>query len=117
MRTAALALLLLSGSACAEPFTVDDWKREAAFAALTVMDWQQTHDIARHPGMFELNPLLGRHPSAGRIDRYFAASLLAHVALARILAPQYRVTFQRATIVAEAVVVGRNTYLGLRVQF
>lgn len=111
-----IAAALLS-VALASPFTADDWWREAAFAGLLVMDWQQTHDIGRHPGMYELNPLLGRHPSAGRIDRYFAASLAAHAVIAYALPAPQRRMFQNATVVAEAVVVGRNAYLGLRVTF
>lgn len=108
---------LLIAATLAAPLTSQDWQREAVFAALLVADWRQTQDIRRHPGRFELNPILGRRPSLGRVDRYFAASLLAHAACSLALRPEYRVTYQRATIAAEAVVVGRNAYLGLEIRF
>lgn len=113
----AMAVNLACSAARAEAFGADDWRRELAFAAVTWIDWQQTHDIANHQGMYELNPLLGRHPSAGRIDRYFAAGLLTHLAVSAVLPSPYRAGFQRASITIECAVVARNAYLGLHVRF
>lgn len=36
-------------------------------------DYQQTLDIKNHPGMYEMNPVLGKHPSDTAISAYFIA--------------------------------------------
>lgn len=44
---------------------------------LTVADWAQTIVIARNPLVWsEMNPILGRHPSPGRVHAYFTLCCL-----------------------------------------
>lgn len=49
----------------------------AAAAILTVADWAQTRYIAKNPNDYrELNPILGSHPSVGKVNIYFSTVLL-----------------------------------------
>lgn len=79
MRTAALLLALASLDAQAECLQRDDTTK-AAYAAATVahaIDWGQTRTIAANPDRWqEMNPFLGRNPSASQVNRYFAALVL-----------------------------------------
>ncbi|MDB5813502.1 MAG: hypothetical protein JWN23_619 [Rhodocyclales bacterium] len=44
-----------------------------AAAMLHTADWLQTRQIARDPDhWYETNALLGRHPSIGKVNNYFA---------------------------------------------
>ena len=54
--------------------------------SLLVIDYRQTLDIKNHDNMYEINPILGKHPSDLKITIYFlicsilfvAVSLYAH---------------------------------------
>ena len=52
-----------------------DLAREAIFAAEVLVDYRQTLDIKNHPGVYELNPIMGRHPSDDRIAIGCAATV------------------------------------------
>jgi hypothetical protein len=48
----------------------------------TILDWLQTVSIARDPRhYYELNPILGRHPSERRINIYFSICCSTFLAL------------------------------------
>lgn len=88
-----------------------------AAAAVTTMDWAQTRHIAANPDQWrELNPLLGSHPDAARVNRHFAFGLLGGAAFAHFL-PEYRMVFLKTAFVIEAFMVGRNAHLGIRMSF
>lgn len=89
----------------------------AAALTLTAADWAQTRQIQRYPGAYELNPLLGRLPSAGQVNRYFAICAVSTVALSYTLPPRYSERFLKGMIIVEGLTVARNHYIGLRVQF
>lgn len=112
-----LALALPVPAIAFDPMSDDDLRWQFAYTALHLADYGQTGDIANHPGIRELNPLLGPHPSRARIRNYFAATLLAHWAVTYALPAEHRRKWQAATITLEAVVVSRNAYLGLRVRW
>lgn len=122
-RTAVLLLLLLPLAARAETLLGDRWTqadtlREGAFLALLWADWRQTREIVARPETYwEINPVLGRHPTAGRVDNYFAAAAFGHVLVALALPPPYRAAFQWVTVGWEADVVYRNYRIGLRFGF
>jgi hypothetical protein len=102
----------------APPFDRGDLNRELAYTALHLVDWGQTLNIARNPDRFhERNPILGRHPSPGQVNRYMAASLAAHWLIARALKPKARKIFQGVTLVIKSGFVAGNYSVGLRVDF
>ena len=117
MKIALIALLLLTG--CAHrPF--EDWSkadtaREVAWQALHIIDWGQTLDIADNPDRFhELNPLLGKHPSRGQVNRLFVAGAVAHPIAMGMFRPPYRAWLQYVSLGITGVVVTRNYHIGLR---
>ena len=117
-RFAAAVLLALALPAHAGDWSYGDTRREAIYLTLHALDWAQTRTIARHPERWtERNPILGEHPSVGRVDRYFALTAVGHVGVAHALPPEWRKWFQRSTITLEAVIVGRNRHLGIAVDF
>jgi hypothetical protein len=117
-----LAALTLAALICAPAAAHDDWTnadtaRQAAFFATSLVDLAQTRWIADHPSHCEYNPLLGRHPSSGRVGAYFAAAAAAHTLIAYSLPADWRHGFQYVTIGAELSVVTHNARVGIRLEF
>jgi hypothetical protein len=100
-----------------------DWKDadtewQVAYLLLHAVDWGQTRMIARNPeAYYEINPLLGEHPSVKRVDRYMAMSALAHTAIAYALPPTWRRYFQRVTLSVKAGLVDQNYAIGLTIDY
>jgi hypothetical protein len=124
-----LLLALLAGPIQAEGLNLrpetwgKDWTREdtyrqVAVSALLVVDWAQTRWIVKHPYQFyEINHFLGEHPSVGKINNYFAASILGHAAISYILPSDWRKGWQYVWIGVELEYVRRNYHIGVKVDF
>jgi hypothetical protein len=107
-------VLLLVPSVCFGDWTGEDSAREAVYLGFHVMDWGQTLDIADHPDRWhENNPLLGSHPSRGRVNRHFVLTALLHPVVSYLLPRPYREVWQYSTIGLQVVVVGNNARLGI----
>jgi hypothetical protein len=117
MKNLIALLLILPAFANADDWTTADTQRELVFAALMVADVAQTHDIARHANMEEINPILGKHPSNARINTYFAASMAAQYLIAQALPAEYRHAWQYAGIGFELGFIQSNYKLGIRADF
>jgi hypothetical protein len=133
------AIVALSGCATInykpDPWTTQDTVLQAAFTALTVVDWGQTRSGAAEMKTDqwgntigyryrELNPVLGEHPTKGSIDAYFPAMILAHAGIAYLLPANrdengisWRTIWQSVWIGVEAGYVHRNYQMGIRVGF
>ena len=116
-----LALLLTVASITAQadnrPWTDSEKKLFVAHTALVAADWGQTRSIAKHPDIYEeANPLLGKHPSTGKVDAFFiivlAGSYLWFDAL-----DTNREKYMIYATVLRGVVVGHNYQLGVRIGF
>lgn len=103
-----------------------DYAREAVALGLTVVDWGQTRDIRHHAGMKELNPILGREPSDGKINGYFATVMILHPLVTAALPKQAtilglkispRTAWQYFYIGVEATAISSNWNGGLRMRF
>lgn len=80
------------------------------------IDWLQTRVIAANPLRFyELNPILGRHPSLRRVNIYFSAWLVIVAVLWMVLPTAWGKAGCLFGIVFEAITVWRNHRLGLRI--
>jgi hypothetical protein len=118
-----ILLLLLCPLIPAQPWAAAPWETtdvvfEGVYLTLHAVDWGQTLDIASRGDRYhERNPLLGRHPTRGEVNTYFALTAAAHVALAHWLEPPYRAYFQLFTIALEASVTAANYRIGLRTAF
>lgn len=92
-------------------WTKEDINRELAYYLLHGADWAQTRTIAKNPDRYyEINPILGEHPSTGRVNNYFAATGLGHALLANTLPPEWRKWLQYGSIGVEAAMAGRNKF-------
>lgn len=114
---AAGMLLSLLGGCAGQPLSAKEWKLEAAFLTAGLIDYGQTLDIKNHPGMYETNPLLGRHPSDTRIRNYFIAAGLTHVGVTHLLPRKYREHWQLGTLILQVGAVDNNHRIGLRMDF
>jgi hypothetical protein len=86
--------------------------------ATLIADWGQTRSIAKNEDKWkELNLILGEHPSVGRVNTYFATSILATAGVAYLLKDNYRKGFLLGIIILETVVVIRNQSLGIHFSF
>lgn len=131
----------------ADQWSTADVAREVVYQAVAVRDWGETRTIAESKtrpcqwvnyyvggsstpsGQWqtcasgyswryhEINPLLGQHPSVGRVNTYFVLSSLAHIAVSNALPETWRAAWQYVTIGVEAGVVARNDSLGIAVNF
>lgn len=93
-------------------WTREDTARQVAWSILTLADRLQTLDIARDPRCYEINPLLGRHPSDGRINSYFAASLIAKALVSSWLPAPWRERWQGLGVSSSAYLIGHNDSVG-----
>ena len=122
-RLLALRFIFLSWCISTPSYSADDWSREdvarqTAYTILHVADWAQSRYIAAHPDRFyETNGILGKHPSLGKVNTYFAATLIGHYAITALLPAKYRPVWQYGTITVEAYYVLHNNSLGIGFKF
>ncbi len=113
--------LMLPGCAglpAAPEWSKADVGRELAFGTLLAVDWAQTREIAAHPERYdEHNPILGQHPSSGRVDAYMIAAGALHFGIANLLSGDWRSAWQWGGIVIEAGAIGSNYLIGIGVPF
>lgn len=113
-----LALIALGGPAFAQNWSTQDKVLFATSSVLLVADWAQTRHIARNPDrFFEKNPILGEHPSVGRVNTYFATTLVLNYIVTDALPPKWRTAYQAGLIGVELYVVGNNKRIGIRMDF
>lgn len=112
-------------------WTWEDTITQGVYATFHIMDWAQTNRIARDDDFYELNPILGRNASEGRVNTYMAATLIGHTWIAYELEDKKktynlfgwkfkmnpRKTWQYVWIVLEAGTVYRNHKIGLTIRY
>ena len=115
-----LAFLLFAGCAHYKP---DPWTKnqvilQGVATGLKIIDFGQTLDIAKNPDeYYEINPIIGKHPSTSRVKKYFYASLITQPIITYLLPTDYREAWLGANIVISFYLVERNYGVGLRVNF
>lgn len=113
-----LLLILVTCSGCAhDPWSKPDIAREALYIGVSVVDMGQTLDIKNHPELRETNPLLGDHPSDGRIKTFFVTTRVLHIMAVHWMPAEWRATFQGIGIGYQFATVVSNNRLGLSVNF
>lgn len=127
MRFLAL-LLLLPTLSHADDWTREDTYRQTALTVLLVADWAQTswaikknenHCSYPEPcrSYEEGNPLLGTHPSIGKLNILVGTGIIGHAAVARILPRELREGWQYVWIGIETNAVYRNHQVGIKFHF
>ena len=117
-----ILILLLLVPCSVGAFEIDEWTTrdtilQVTCSALKTIDWLQTREIAVNPKYYELNPILGKHPSRRKVDIYFASTLVGHAAISYLLPHPYRTWWQCCWIGISATTVTRNYRLGIRFNF
>lgn len=116
----AAALVLFSTAVVADnrAWTGEEKAWLGTAAAFTVTDWATTRDLSRryNEGYYENNPILGKHPSTGRVDLYFISAGLIGYTIADNL-DQNRTTFLQMWTAVEIFYTNRNLNIGLKMKF
>jgi hypothetical protein len=81
------------------------------------IDIHCTGNPQKYPGIYETNPLLGRHPSARRVNSIMAASITAHTAIAILSPAPFRTIWQSFWIAAEIKCIHTNYQMGISIRF
>jgi len=102
----------------AEPWTDTQVAAGATLGALLATDYLQTRQIAKQPELYhEVNPVLGQHPSIGKVNLYFATSAVLGYAVLDTLPSDYRDWALAAGLVLELAVTTHNQSIGLKVKW
>jgi hypothetical protein len=80
-------------------------------------DYRQTVYIARHPEYHEINPILGEHPSVGKVNAYFAAGVVIKNGLFFTLPKKYRIPFGLGMTAISTGLVIHNNSVGIKINF
>lgn len=95
-----------------------DYTLLAVATGFIILDWGQTLEIARYPLKYqETNPLLGKHPSVGRVNTMLALGLVLNLGVSRLHNKHLRRTVWAGVTGAEGQAVMSNFNLGIRVKF
>jgi hypothetical protein len=109
-----LAILLAPVRARADDeWTATDKALGVTLAGTLAIDWAQTRGLSKSP-WHELNPILGHHPGAAEINRYFAGVAATSFAIAHVLPHEYRGWFLGGATVLEVGVIAHNYRLGIK---
>lgn len=101
-----------------DKWSIQDKALEAAWQSIHLMDWGQTSMIARNSDRYyEMNPILGKHPSTQMVHGYMAVGALAHLGVTHILPKKWRPYWQGVTIGMSGICVVNNFNVGLGVRF
>ena len=110
-------LLLYTHALAGAPWTREDIWLESTWQVLHVVDWGQTRYISESPDYWEVNPILGRNPTRGRVDAFFVAVAALHWLISDSVGPGIRLRWQWISIGAKGGFVYHNWSLGVGVQF
>lgn len=112
------ACVLYQANAKADDWTPEQQVKLAAAETLLAVDWLQTRQIAKNPDTYhELNPILGNHPSVGRVNLYFLSSAVATYVLADVLPSKYRDWLLTGVIAVEVIATANNANIGVKVRW
>lgn len=80
-------------------------------------DYRQTHYIAKHPEYHEINPIIGEHPSVGKVNIYFAAGAVVKNGIFFALPEKYRIPFGFGMTAVSTGLVIHNNSIGIKINF
>ena len=114
----AITGILLIFNPNAEPMTKDQKVMQGTYLGVHAIDWGQTRYIAKHPDEhYEINPLMGKHPSTEEVDAYMISSALLHTGITMSLPSQYRKYWIGGSFVAKLNLINMNLNAGIGMDF
>jgi hypothetical protein len=117
VKTLLVIIIVLIPSMAMSWDTKDTYYQGVVIGTL-LTDMAQTLYIADNPDRYyEMNPLIGEHPSKEKVIGYFMGGIIAHTAIAIALPPKLRRIWQCVFIVAEAGVISYNFSIGTKLEF
>jgi hypothetical protein len=77
-----------------------DYTLQGGYLTLTLADWIMTSKAIdqNRTGWYETNPIIGRHPSQGKLGAYSLACMAGHTAIALVLPKPWRTAWQAVWI-------------------
>ena len=121
MRALILSLLLLIPSTA---WAWEDWGQETktmfiASSIAVTADWATTRDMTRryNEGYYELNPILGTHPTRTEVDIYMIGMLVTNYFITDWLPEEYRNFYLGFRTVIHGSAASNNMHLGLNLKF
>jgi len=121
MKTLIIILILLFplSSNAADKWTKTEIGLQVLSTGLQIIDWGTTLDIVdrEDEGYYELNPLLGKHPSKGAVNTYFAISVASNILLSHFLSNDGRKWWLSGRIIISGYLINNNYGIGLKVNF
>lgn len=112
-----IKLLFIIILLCSCSWTKAEITKETAWLVLHTVDYSQTRYAMDRPDEFkELNPLLGDHPSKGRLNTFALLGAILHPVGTHYL-EEYRAVWQNITLGMKVVVIGNNFYVGAKIRF
>ena len=114
----AIAGILLMFNPNAEPLTKEQKVLQGTYLGVHAIDWRQTRTIAKNPDRFyEINPLMGKHPSTKEVDAYMAASALLHTGITMSLPSEYRKYWFGGSFAIKLNLINMNVQAGIGMDF
>ena len=130
---ALLCMQLLPQARAAESWDTTDKVLGTTAVALTIADWAQTRYMAKNPcanagggtdctdPYYENGPIakrfIGEHPSVGKVDRYFVASVATTLLVADWLSPPLRKAYLGFISVVQFGYVAHNYRVDVKMAF
>lgn len=113
-----MTLACFLGCATTDKWTKAEKTKEVAWLILHAVDYSQTRYAMDRPDEFkEANPLLGDHPSEGRLNLFALITGIGHVWLTDYVGKEYRSLFQNITLGFKTGTVVNNFYVGAKIEF
>lgn len=113
-----ILIFLLPSLVYAGSWDKTDTILEVTWQGLHQIDWAQTRYIAKNPDkLYERNPIMGRHPSIGKVNTYMGISAIVHPIVSYILPKPYKRYWQYISIGVSGGCVLHNTNVGIRMSF
>jgi len=113
-----LLFLIPTEGTTGDKWTTQDKVLEAIWLGLHTFDYLQTSYIITHPDRYwEVNPLLGRHPSHTEVTAYFIIGSLLHIWIVDAVPQEHRKFLQGLAIVVSGTCVFHNFSIGIKMDF
>lgn len=108
--------LAISQNINAKEWTTEHTKWETAYLITHIIDWGQTLEITQNPKYTELNPIIGKYPTRGKVNKYFLTTAIGHYLVSKHLTSN-RELWQKTSFFFELGIISRNVQLGIRTNF